>query len=101
MNPYTPPRSRLVVTRESNVLTEAPCGKCGSTEAVWKEITWWGAMLGPKLLHHVTCAQCGHTFNARTGRSNRWRIVIFLVFAALFLGVSGMICWVFWFKEGP
>jgi hypothetical protein len=47
---------------------------------------WWGGLLGPKLLHHVRCPQCRTEFNARTGRSNRRGITVYVLVAAAVLG---------------
>lgn len=41
--------------------------------------TWWGGVLGPKLLHHVACPRCGARFNGKSGRSNSVAIGIYLI----------------------
>jgi hypothetical protein len=41
--------------------------------------TWWGGLLGPKLLHHVECTHCRARFNGRTGRSNDTAIAIYMI----------------------
>jgi hypothetical protein len=47
-----------------------PCPKCGTRNP--EEVLWtaWGSFYGPKLFHHVRCADCGYGYNGRTGRSN-------------------------------
>lgn len=54
------------------------CYKCSSSEASPVAFTWWGGVLGPRLLSHVKCAQCGTTYNARTGRPNTVGIAIYV-----------------------
>ena len=41
--------------------------------------TWWGGMIGAKLLHHVECLQCRARFNANTGGDNRGAIAIYMI----------------------
>ncbi|MEO8041040.1 MAG: hypothetical protein ABI646_00400 [Acidobacteriota bacterium] len=36
-----------------------PCPKCGGPAAKLK-FTWWGGILGPKMLTHVKCTSCGY-----------------------------------------
>jgi hypothetical protein len=47
--------------------------------------TWWGGVIGPRILNHVKCNQCGQTFNSKTGRSNTTGIIVYSV-------VTGVIC---------
>lgn len=54
------------------------CPHCGAPEHAPVTFSWWGGLLGPKLLHHVKCLRCGKTFNARTGRTNDTAIAIYL-----------------------
>lgn len=69
----------------------APCPSCRSAQAQPVKFTWWGGMLGPKLLHHVKCEQCGAQYNGKTGQSNTRGIIIYSVIvgaiAFLFTGV--------------
>ena len=55
------------------------CPRCGTTGAQRVSFTWWGGVIGPKLLNHSKCGHCGYTFNAKTGRSNTAGIVIYTV----------------------
>ncbi|MGH9761359.1 MAG: hypothetical protein ACREDR_37710 [Blastocatellia bacterium] len=52
-------------------------------------------MLGPKLLTHVKCVQCGATYNGKTGNPNTTGIIIYLVVGAIvsfvLLGLIGLI----------
>ena len=57
--------------------------------------TWWGGVLGPRLLHHTKCEDCRSTFNSKTGKSNTpgiviYSLVIFAVAFALFFFIRTM-----------
>lgn len=56
-----------------------PCPKCGSTDIKKVGYTWWGGALGPKMLNHVKCNNCGTTFNGRTGGLNTMKILLYNV----------------------
>jgi uncharacterized protein (DUF983 family) len=43
------------------------------------KFTWWGGLLGPKMLSHVKCQQCGLAYNGKTGQSNTKGIVIYAI----------------------
>ena len=67
-----------------------PCPKCqGSAEKL--NFTWWGGLVGPKLLSHVKCSSCGHTYNGKNGKDNKTAIIVYcivvgvLAFALLFV----------------
>lgn len=55
----------------------AACPHCGSQDWAPVSFTWWGGVLGPKLMHHVKCARCRKTFNSKTGKSNTTAIWIY------------------------
>lgn len=63
----------------------APCPKCRNSAAQKLKFTWWGGVLGPKLLTHVKCNACGNTYNGKTGKDNTTGIVIYSV-------IVGVIC---------
>lgn len=55
------------------------CPHChGDGEPRQLGFTWWGGVIGPKLLHHVECPRCLRGFNGRTGRSNTAAIAIYM-----------------------
>ncbi|MCD9188213.1 MAG: hypothetical protein LUM44_17480 [Pyrinomonadaceae bacterium] len=80
----------------------APCPKCQNTFAEQLKFTWWGGVLGPKLLKHVKCRNCGAKYNGKTGKDNTTAIIIyslviavvvffiFFFFMALVAGISFM-----------
>jgi hypothetical protein len=41
--------------------------------------TWWGGVVGPRLLHHVECPRCRARFNGKTGQSNTAAIAIYSI----------------------
>jgi hypothetical protein len=70
-----------------------PCPRCQQAELAPRPIgfTWWGGVVGAKLLHHVECVRCATRYNGRSGRSNDGAIAIYMVVAgvlALLLGYA-------------
>lgn len=57
----------------------APCPKCSNSNAEQLKFTWWGGLLGPKLLKHVKCNSCGAKYNGKTGKDNTTNIIIYSV----------------------
>ena len=57
----------------------ARCPECDSRDAVKVGFTWWGGLLGPAMLCHVRCLECGTQYNGNTGKSNNTAITIYLV----------------------
>lgn len=64
--------------RTATPVAAAPCPRCGGAMSKPVGYTWWGGLVGPKLLHHVECERCGTAFNGRTGRPNTLGIAIYL-----------------------
>jgi len=54
----------------------ASCPQCKDTNAQLVKFTWWGGVLGPKLLSHVKCQSCGKKYNGKTGGDNTTNIII-------------------------
>ena len=67
--------------------TYASCPQCKASNAQRLNFTWWGGVLGPKLLTHVKCQSCGKKYNGKTGGDNTTNIIIYSV-------VVGVICFV-------
>jgi|VirMetMinimDraft_7_1064189.scaffolds.fasta_scaffold62110_2 hypothetical protein len=70
-----------------------PCYHCNKIDYKKVTSTWWGGILGPKLLNHVKCNNCGTTYNGKTGQSNLNAILfytgsILLVTMFLLYGLS-------------
>lgn len=47
------------------------------------KFTWWGGVLGPKLLHQVQCPGCTTRFNGKTGAMNTRSIAVYTVIIGL------------------
>lgn len=62
-----------------DVNAEKNCPKCGSEFTEPVKYTWWGGMLGPKILHHTKCNECGYRFNSKTRQSNKTGIIIYTI----------------------
>lgn len=70
----------------------APCPQCGETNAQRVRFTWWGGLLGPKILKHVKCPGCGKAYNGKTGKENTTGIVIYSVIVGIVvLGMVGVL----------
>lgn len=78
-DPYQPPQA--LGARAS---APASCPECASPRFEAVTFTWWGGLVGPKLLSHVRCLQCASTFNSKTGRSNSAAIAIYFVVSLAF-----------------
>jgi hypothetical protein len=58
------------------------CPKCdGAAERL--KFTWWGGVLGPRILNHVKCASCGNKYNGKSGKDNTTGIVIYSAVVAI------------------
>jgi hypothetical protein len=55
----------------------APCPNCKTSNASKVGFTWWGGVLGPKLLNVVKCMQCGSQYNGKTGGTLTTAIAIY------------------------
>ena len=66
------------------------CPKCGDPRSKPVTFTWWGGLIGPKLLSHVKCLTCGSAYNGKTGRYNTTGILIYTL-AGLAIVVALMV----------
>jgi hypothetical protein len=69
------------------------CPKCQQHDVEPRAVgfTWWGGVLGSKLLHHVECPRCFTRYNGKTGQSNNTAITIYMIVVgvlALFVGYA-------------
>jgi len=56
------------------------CPRCSQqVEPRGIAFTWWGGVLGQKLVNHVECPLCTARFNGKTGSDNKGAITIYLV----------------------
>ncbi len=66
----------------------APCPKCNQAAAEKLKFTWWGGVLGPKILTHVKCTACGYKYNGKSGKDNTTGIIIYsVIVGVLVLGL--------------
>jgi phage FluMu protein Com len=67
----------------------ADCPNCGARgDATRISFTFWGGILGPAILSHVRCNECGTAYNGKTGKDNTVAIVIY---CAVTLGIALLI----------
>ena len=58
--------------------------------------TWWGGLIGSKIINHVECPACHARFNGKTGNDNTGAIAIYMVvvgviaFGLMFMIFRGM-----------
>jgi hypothetical protein len=67
-----------------------PCPKCNSYEVTRPSFTWWGGVVGPKVICHVVCNKCSHSYNGKSGGSNTGKIVAYYVVVFTILGFIGL-----------
>jgi predicted Zn-ribbon and HTH transcriptional regulator len=58
---------------------KSACPKCASDSIAAVKWTWWGGLIGPKILHHHKCASCNFTFNNKTKKSNTTPIIVYFI----------------------
>lgn len=63
----------------------APCPKCLNNSAEAVKFSWWGGLIGPRIINHVKCKACGATFNGKTGKDNTNNIIIYFVVLGLII----------------
>lgn len=80
-NPYQPPLATSAAGSPGAPGTRCP--QCRSTRLKDPKFTWWGGLLGPKLLKHRVCSDCGFGFNRETGLGNRNKVIVYVVVASV------------------
>ena len=102
-NPFASPRADstpgppVVPPGDSGRGRFAPCPHCGWTEAREPSFTWWGGLVGHKLLSHVICCRCGRGYNGKTGQSNTANIVLYQVVGLLIALAILALLFLVWF----
>jgi ribosomal protein L32 len=71
------PRRRRKRRRTGPYATCPNCGERGDAHRV--SYTLWGGFVGPWLLTHVRCNNCGTAYNGKTGNYNTTGIVLWVV----------------------
>jgi hypothetical protein len=87
-NPYEAPTPTAAPDRapSTNLVIEGqwvPCPSCGSGDVSQPSYTWWGGVIGAKMLKHVKCQRCGTGYNGLTGKSNTGAIIAYQVVVLL------------------
>ena len=77
----------------------APCPRCGASNAKQLNFTWWGGALGPKLLTHVKCLDCGYKYNGKSGKDNTAGIAIYFVVVGVLAFVLMFVAFAFLFRR--
>jgi hypothetical protein len=65
----------------------APCPQCRCPQADPVKWTIWGGLIGPRMLTHVKCRNCGYKYNGKTGQSNATGITIYLTISII-IGIA-------------
>ncbi len=55
----------------------APCPRCNQAQAAKVGFTWWGGVLGPRMLNVVRCLGCGTQYNGKTGGTLTSGIIVY------------------------
>jgi hypothetical protein len=60
------------------------CPKC-SNDVLPNPVgfTWWGGLIGAKIINHVECPECRARFNGKTGADNTGAITMYMVVVGL------------------
>lgn len=68
------------------ILNSDGCPVCGSQNVAPVNYTWWGGVIGPKILHHTKCKDCKHTYNSKTRQTNTKAIILYslVIFVVVF-----------------
>jgi phage FluMu protein Com len=83
-------RKRKKRKRRQGAYADCPnCNSPGNAQRV--AFTWWGGLVGPAILTHVRCNDCGTCYNGRTGKSNNVAIAIYLGVGLLFGVMAGVV----------
>ena len=70
-----------------SLVNENGCPKCNSQNVNKVGYTWWGGVIGPRLMNHTKCKDCSYTFNSKTRASNTNKIIIYSV-VLLVIGIG-------------
>ena len=77
----------------------AACPKCGGSGAELVKFSWWGGVLGPKMLTHVKCPSCGKKYNGKSGKENTAGIVVYSLVVGILSFILMLVAVFFIFKS--
>ncbi len=67
------------------------CPRCGSPHVQAVKFTWWGGLVGPKMMNLHKCLSCKLQYNAKTMQNAQQAILIYTLVGTA-IGVIIMIC---------
>ncbi len=82
-NPYEAPSDMFQIEEPSSTTRKrgrGRCPRCGSDKNKVPSFTWWGGMVGQRIINHTVCKKCGTGFNKKTGKSNTTNIILYQAF---------------------
>ncbi len=86
-NPYEVPQADIgrAPVESADGDQYRPCPKCGARNPKMPGFTWWGGVIGAKMLKHVNCTACMYGYNGLTGESNTTKIIVYqgVIFAVV------------------
>lgn len=104
MNPYAPPRPAIggAAGAAGPAGEWVACPRCGSGYVSRPTFTWWGGLVGPRIIKEVKCNGCGHRYNGRTGGPNTLAIALYLtVVLTLIFGMLVALGIAIFFYQSP
>jgi hypothetical protein len=95
MDPAPPPISPSPYPRPHlQPASGTPCPKCNGQATKEVRFTWWGGVVGPKMMNLTKCTGCGCQFNCKTGKDAMKAIIAYnvvgVIVAALLLVVISL-----------
>lgn len=69
------------------------CPECGCRRHTKVSFTWWGGAVGPAIFSQVKCAECGQSYNRKTGKPitaahiTIYSLVVAVIFAIIFSAI--------------
>ncbi|MGY8770854.1 MAG: hypothetical protein ACKVH8_20785 [Pirellulales bacterium] len=94
-NPYESPKAPqappAAPPKTNSDYTGAACPNCGTSDAKAPSFTFWGGVIGHKILSHVICNGCRKGFNSKSGKSNLGNIIMYqVVLFAIIIAIGAM-----------
>jgi hypothetical protein len=71
-----------------------PCPGCGGGPLEEPSFTWWGGLIGHKLLGVEKCKSCRHWWVKNTAQSGDTRVNVYMI-VGIVLGVAIAAAWLF------
>jgi hypothetical protein len=95
--PLPPPPLRAMPPYPPSIMgyagIERPCRGCGSGPLYEPGFTWWGGLVGHKLLGVEQCKACKRWWVKATGQSGDTRVMIYMI-VGIVLGLAIAAVWI-------